>query len=123
MSKYKVLKSVAHNLGHSFLSDMNAAEPRYTIVPELLYQSAKKLGLAHVRIDFKAGTIEPEDLRSRQIDRAIDNYRRALPDLIASQGVDPESVREAQMEIWFDFSQPLTSRHELDVEIPISKLV
>ena len=59
--KYKNIKSVAHNLGHSFLSDMNLAGtwPDIVMVPDVIYQAARASGEPVVRIDFFQGTVEP----------------------------------------------------------------
>ena len=44
MARYKVLGSVAHNLGHSFLSDMNYVadrRQRSVIVPQQIFEISR----------------------------------------------------------------------------------
>jgi len=57
MAKYKVLKSVAHNLGHSYLSLMNYVDGDYIV--EHLFRQARETGETRVEIDVLAGTIAP----------------------------------------------------------------
>lgn len=118
MRKYKVLKSVAHNLGHSFLSDMNAVSPGWTIVPEILYQVAKAQGEQHIAVDFLSGEIDPPSLRTPEVAESIANYQRQLPSLVESQGAAMEMVHGVTLNIEFRFDEPRHSRYDPEVELP-----
>jgi hypothetical protein len=104
MSKYKVLKSVAHNLGHSFLSDMNTVDSFGTFVPEIIFQLAQAHHLPRIAIDFLSGSIEPPQFAVADVRKSLEMYRGALPGLVESQGASWDVVRGAKLEIVFDLS-------------------
>jgi hypothetical protein len=54
MSRYKVLKSVAHNIGHSFTSLMNYADDDYAMGHLLRF--ARRSGCNTLTSDFVTGT-------------------------------------------------------------------
>jgi hypothetical protein len=60
MSRYKVLKSVAHNIGHSFTSLMNYSGDDYVMGHVLRF--ARKTGCDTLRIDFVNGKASPPEL-------------------------------------------------------------
>jgi hypothetical protein len=62
MPNYKALKSVAHNLGHSYLSLMNHEGVDYVV--EHLFKTARRYGITHVEIDVLNGSISPAELSS-----------------------------------------------------------
>jgi hypothetical protein len=118
--KYKHLKSVAHNLGHSFLSDMNAVslDGRYTVVPELLFQAARAAQEPRVTVDFLRQIVEPEALRFPALLKAVQGYGSALPRLLQSQNVDPTAVREARLALEFDFAGTHPSKYHPHEDVP-----
>ena len=120
MAKYKNIKSVAHNLAYSFLSDMNLAGSgrALTTVPEQLYQGAKAQGTPAVTIDFLNETVEPAALGSKAVKDSLKNYHAALRRLLASQNVNRGMVAEAKLLLEFDFTSPRQSRYEPAREIP-----
>lgn len=105
--KYKNIKSVAHNLGHSFLSDTNATGERssWTIVPELLFAEAARRQEPEVRIDFLTGEISPAALAIPEVKRSVEHYGRWLPALLESQSIEATSVVAAALTIRFDYSR------------------
>jgi len=112
--KYKNIKSVAHNLGHSFLSDMNASGVGggYTIVPELLFAAAASEQVPEARIDFIARTITPESLASAVVQESVSDYARMLFRLCADQNVDASAIRTATLAIAFDYSRTRCTKYE-----------
>ena len=118
--KYKNLKSVAHNFGHSFLSDMNAVslDGRYTVVPELLFQAAREAKEPRITIDFLREEVEPAALRFPALLRAVQTYRGTLPKLLESQNVDPAAVREARLALEFDFAGTRPGKYYPHDEVP-----
>ena len=111
--KYKHIKSVAHNLGHSFLSDMNAVTDRgrYTIVPERLFAAAAHARLPEVHIDFLAHRIEPDAARLPEVEQAVSYYARWLSELLTSQNVAPEAVTGATLTLAFDYDRVRRTRY------------
>ena len=105
--KYKNIKSVAHNIGHSFLSDMNGVmdDGHYVIVPRVLFHVAEQEGVSDVRIDLLTGTIDPPAVATAQVQEAVGHYVRRLPELLTSQSVLPAAVVGATLTIVFDYSR------------------
>jgi hypothetical protein len=117
--KYKNIKSVAHNLGHSFLSDMNTADVQgqYTIVPELLFADAARAGVPEVKLDLIARTVEPPLLASPAVQASLANYARMLFELCAHQNVDAKAIRSAVLAIVFDYQRSRVTPYEPTVAI------
>jgi hypothetical protein len=120
MAKYKNIKSVAHNIGHSFLSDMNmlGSGRGFVLVPEEIYWVAKSANEPKIRIDLMTGEVEPQSVATRNITESAAIYARMLPKLLASQSVEPSMVRSAFLELEFDFAHPGVSRSEPSLELP-----
>jgi hypothetical protein len=120
MPKYKNIKSVAHNIGHSFLSDMNmlGSGKGYVLVPEEIYFVAKAANEPVVRIDLITAEIEPAAIATPNIRESVEIYTRKLPELLVSQSVEPQMVRSALLELRFDFAHPGVSRSYPEVELP-----
>lgn len=106
MAKYKRLRSVAHNLGHSFLSDSNALGDPYTYVPRVLYSRARELRVPRLKVDFFAASMEPPELLTPLIQRSLEWYQAQLPRLIESQGVSITSVESAVLDLTLDVDSP-----------------
>ena len=102
MSKYKALKSVAHNLGHSFLSDMNTVDSFKSYVPETLFALACDNDLPRVVIDFFNGTVTPTTFSVPDVLKSVSMYRKVLPQLVERQGASWDAVRGAGLELVFD---------------------
>jgi hypothetical protein len=120
MAKYKNIKSVAHNIGYSFLSDMNmvSSGKSYAFVPEEIYWSAKAANEPVVRIDLLTGEVTPAALATRNVRRSAESYAERFPELLRSQSVEPSMVRTASIELRFDFAHPGVSRMEPALELP-----
>jgi len=61
MPRFKVLKGVAHNIGHSFTSSMNYAIDDYTMGHVLRF--ARYSGNDTLHIDFTTGVGKPVERR------------------------------------------------------------
>jgi hypothetical protein len=108
MAKYKVLKSVAHNLGHSFLSDSNAAGDPWTYVAPQLYQNMKRQGLPKVTIDFLAQTVTPAAAATPLVIQSVGWYQTMLERMLKAERLDLASLTSATLELAFDLENPLT---------------
>ena len=105
--KYKRVKGVAHNLGHSFMSDANAVmqEGVYTIVPAVLFKAAEAMSVSRVSIDLLKETIDPPELTLPELTRSLAFYRTWLPTLLDNNGLDPSAIRAATIIITFNYSR------------------
>jgi hypothetical protein len=120
MTRYKTIGSVAHNLGHSFLSDTNAVmrDGQYIIVPQLLFAAVARDRIREVTIDLVARRIKPQSLRSSEIQDAIDHYAEWLPKLLASHGASAAVVSSAILSLEFDHSRVRRTLYEPIQAIP-----
>ncbi len=105
MRKNKVLKSVAHDLGHSFLSDKNSVDSFKSYVPETLFSLARTHALPRVLIDFFNGTVTPTTFAVQDVLKSVSLYKKALPRLVESQGASWDTVRGAGLELVFDLHE------------------
>jgi hypothetical protein len=108
VSKYKALKSVAHDLGQSFLSETNTVDSSKSYVPETLFALACTHSLPRILIDFFNVTVTPTAFAVRDVLKSVTLYRKVLPQLVASQGASWDTVRGAGLELVFDL--PTDSR-------------
>jgi hypothetical protein len=106
MAKYKVLKSVAHNIGHSFTSLMNYAGDDY--VMGHILRLARRTGCDTLTIDFVKREAAPSELLAAPISEVPANYTKRFWDLIQRQGSDPSLVKSAS----------LVLRYNLGVQLP-----
>jgi hypothetical protein len=105
--KYKNIKSIAHNLGHSFLSDMNAtgSGSRYVIVPELLFGAAARGRVPEVRIDLISREVMPASVMSKELQESVANYAAMLFRLCHDQNVEDRAIQAAALTIAFDYDR------------------
>jgi hypothetical protein len=102
MARYKVLKSVAHNLGHSYLSLMNYVNDDYIV--EHLFRRAKETGEPRVEIDVLQGTIEPSAFQIPVLTESVARERSWLGRLVQTGGAALDMVSAVRMEIVFDLA-------------------
>ena len=105
--KYKVIKSAAHNFGHSFVSLMNYRGDDY--VMSHLARLVVETGCSELSVDLMTGRAEPRALLWGPVGASVAAHVRWFPDLLASQQVDPAVVRIATMKVTFWPGQPLRS--------------
>jgi len=106
--KYKVIKSVAHNFGHSFISLMNWRGEDYVMAH--LARAAVRSGVDTLRVDLLSGAAEPDALLSRPVRASVEAYVRGLPRDLESQGVTPAAVVGGEMCVRFDLAQRAEDR-------------
>lgn len=109
MTKYKVLKSVAHNLGHSFLSDMNTVDGFVSFVPQQLLDIATDTGEPTVIFDFVARIVQPPVFESPEAMKSLAMYADMLEDLVIRQGAARDMVIEARLTLSFDLERTARS--------------
>ena len=115
MPSYKVLKNIAHNLGHSFLSLMNYRADDYVV--EHIFRTVRAANAPHVRIDVLKATIEPPALRSEIIQEAAVDARAWFEDLAVSQGSSLDYIRSVEIRIDFDFGATQMDQHVPELEL------
>lgn len=115
MAKYKVLKSIAHNLGHSYLSLVNYQADDYII--EHLFRTAREANEPHVKIDVLRGTIEPSAFQTPVLLESVAQQRVFLGHLVQRQGAVLDMVTSARISIDFDFARTRLSRSVPGLEL------
>jgi hypothetical protein len=115
MPRFKVLKSVAHNVGHSFTSLMNYSVDDYSMGHILRF--ARKSGQSTLTIDFLTGEGRPDTLLRDPISELPRRYTDMFWNLVTRSGSDRSLVQSASLTLNYDLqrTQP-TSR----AEIPLS---
>ncbi len=100
MSQYKVLKSVAHNIGHSFTNLMNNAEDDYVMGHILRF--ARSSGCNTLTIDFATGKGRPPELLSDPISDLPARYSQFFWDLVRRHGSEKSFVKAATLTLQYD---------------------
>jgi hypothetical protein len=98
--------------------NMLASGRAFVLVPEEIYWVAKSANQPRVRIDLITGEVEPPALATPNVTESAAIIARKLPELLASQSVEPQMVRSAFLELEFDFANPGVSRSEPSLELP-----
>ena len=97
MARYKILKSVAHNFAHSFVSVMNSYGRDYTVCH--LVRRSKLKGKHRFHIDVLARSVEPVDLVTRDIAAAVESYCDGFGRFVTAGGAALDMVAEAKLEL------------------------
>lgn len=95
--KYSVLKSIAHNFSHSFVSFMNYVDDGYVI--DDLLQLARKANGERISIHWLPDSQRQSPLPQRVL-KSIANYKARLPELVHSSGGSIEAIREFRTDIF-----------------------
>ena len=103
MPRFKVLKGVAHNIGHSFTSSMNYVTDDYTMGHIL--RLARESGENTLVIDFTTGIGRPEELLKEPISKIPRYYSDWFWRLVESSGSDRSLVRSASLTLKYDLQR------------------
>ena len=95
--KYKILKSVAHNFSHSFVSYMNYVDDGYVI--DDLLQLARKANGERLKINWIPDTASEQFLTPRVV-KSVASYKEWLPKFFENSGASIE-VFESSEQIFF----------------------
>ena len=95
--KYKILKSVAHNFSHSFVSYMNYVDDGHVI--DDLLQLARKANGERIKINWIPDTASEQGLTPRVVN-SVASYKEWLPKLIETSGASIEVIREFRTDIF-----------------------
>jgi hypothetical protein len=97
MPKYKVLKSIAHNTGHSFVSAMNWYDGGFPI--QHLRKAASAIGVATVTIDLLRGDIHPPELLNRAVKTAVEAAAAMFEYQLRVHGWVPDQFTMAELRL------------------------
>ncbi len=117
MARYKVLKSVAHNIGQSFTSLMNYAGDDHVMGHVL--RLARQTGCDTLAIDLVAGYAEPAELLQEPISKIPARYSRMFWSLVERHGSNRSFVKAATLVLRYDLhTQRPLHRNENIIESP-----
>lgn len=95
--KYSVLKSIAHNFSHSFVSSMNYVDDGFVI--DDLRQLARQADGERISIHWLPDSGRQAALPERVL-KAIANYKAVLAGHVRAAGSDVEAIREFRTDIY-----------------------
>ena len=95
--KYKILKSVAHNFSHSFVSYMNYVDNGY-IVDDLV-NLARNANGERISIHWIPAT-ETQQFLTRRVLKSIAIHREWLPQHVQNSGARIDVIREFRTDIF-----------------------
>ena len=109
MARYKVLRSIAHNFGQSFVGSSRARAEDHLLGH--LLADCRRTRLSTLSIDIFTGAASPETLVDRPLARVLERYVREFPELVTGSQTDMKYVKGARMELSFDLAteRPSTS--------------
>ena len=96
--KYKILKSIAHNFTHSFVSFNNYVDDGYVI--DDLRALARKANGELVSIHWIPDSLPQSPLLNTRILKSIAYWKGSLPDLVLRSGANIESINEFRTDIF-----------------------
>jgi hypothetical protein len=109
MPRFKVLKGVAHNLGHSFTSSMNYAGDDYVLGH--LLQFARRSGKDTLIIDLISGEAEPIELLAEPVSDVPSRYSKFFWYLVQTHGSDRSYVQSATLSLRYNLAVQRATPH------------
>lgn len=110
MMKYKILKSIAHNFSHSFLSGMNYVDNGY-VVNDILHL-VRESDDQRFSIQWIPDS-SPQRAFPRRVAKSIALYREWLPKHIERAGGSIERIREFRTEIFVKRNRQMAAEARL----------
>lgn len=95
--KYRILKSVAHNFTHSFVSYINYVDDGHVI--DDLLQLARDANGERIIIHWIPDTASKQYLTPRVL-KSVANYKEWLPKHFANSGASIDVIREFRTDIF-----------------------
>ena len=103
MPRFKVLKGVAHNIGHSFTSLMNYSGDDYSMGHILRF--ARETGINSLTIDLLTGQGTPAVLLKSPISDLPRHYSTMFLRLVQSSGSDRQLLQSATLTVVYDLQR------------------
>jgi hypothetical protein len=117
MPRFRVLKGVAHNFGHSFTSLMNYVGDDY--VMGHILRLARLSGKETLTIDLLTGQAGPPELLAKPVSEIPSRYVPFFWDLVQRHGSDRAYVQSAMLSLRYDLAvQRVTKRGSAFIESP-----
>jgi hypothetical protein len=102
VARYKVLSSIAHNFGQTFVGASKARHDDHLLGH--LLADARRTGQSTLWVDIVTGEARPDALVSRSLRRVLDRHAQEFPALVAGHQSQMAFVRGARMELSFDLA-------------------
>lgn len=112
----KSLKSVGHNLAHSYLSMVNYDEGNYIV--DHIFKLAKETKRTNIKIDVKNMIIEPEEYNIPVLRRSLVYLKEKFVGLLASEKLSIDEISKAYIYIGFDLGNTKLSKTVPNLELP-----
>jgi len=109
MARYKVLKSVAHSFGHSFVSLLNYANDDY--VMGHLLTAARSTRTPTLLVNILTGEATPVAVLVPPVRDSIRRYCNWFPDLVARHRTEIHFITAAKMTIAFNLAVERPVQH------------
>ena len=104
VSSHKRLKSLAHNVAHSYFSVMTIIDGK--IVLDDLIRTARLADVLDVRLDVLTGEVVPAQLNTELVAKSLAELRRQLPLRAEWEECDFEAIESFVLEIHIRFHEP-----------------
>ena len=104
MAKLKSLKSIGHNVIHSYLSLMNYRDNGYVI--EHLYNIAKEKNIKSIVIDILGRSIKPKVFKIPVIKESLDVLGKDFERLSKGENIPLDIILSATASIVFNLENP-----------------
>ena len=108
--RYKILKAIAHNFSHSFLSGMNYVDNGYVV--EDLRKLVRESDGQRVSIQWIPDSLQ-ERAFPRRVAKSIKLYKEWLPQHIEQAGGSSESIRELRTDIFVNSKRRIAAEAHL----------
>lgn len=115
MPKLKVLKSIGHNLAHSFLSLMNYIDDDYII--EHIFGIAKSTSKTFITVDVLNQSIQPVEYCTPSIIKSLHYLKSDFLRLLQAEHLSYDHINSAIITIDFDLSKTQLSKNVPSLEL------
>jgi hypothetical protein len=102
MPNYRILKSVAHNWAHSFLSDCNFIED--TIMVQYILELCRKHNEPKIIINPITEEIQPNTFEESSKKKLLTNLKNYFQMVLESQGCNLGMINRIELNIEFDIN-------------------
>ncbi|MBU8977789.1 hypothetical protein JI752_016705 [Lysobacter sp. MMG2] len=96
--KYKLIKSMAHNWTHSFMSGMNYVDGDYVF--EDMYQLARGRRGEKITVSWIPERTDELFVLTPRIRESLKHYRKSLPTHMRQHNVDVGAISEMRTEVY-----------------------
>ena len=104
MASYKILKNIARNFAHSFMSMMNFEDGFY--ITDVIAREMYIHNLSEIQIDIMIGEVLQEQMRHPLITMSVACYSEDFfPRMLEKEGFTSETIQSAVLKIHYDFER------------------